>query len=196
MKYIIDFSLNEDAFCRFYRIMRKQKNPAAKCYPQWELNPGPLTFMPCMLLSELIPYGSLWGIMSYYKYKSIDFFAIATIKNWDYSANRPSQSPITRKRDKLSLSNLIQKWSPSSPWNFFISRGRAREIIHPPWTHFLNNVTVLWLKDNLFLAPSLVRSHSVFWVFLCFDNTLNPLTLNFSIMSFENSHHITKLLSF
>ena len=28
----------------------------AKCYLQWELNPGPLTFVPCMLLSEVIPH--------------------------------------------------------------------------------------------------------------------------------------------
>ena len=42
----------------FYRITRKQKkkHPAAKCYPQWVLNPGRLTLMPCMLLSELIPH--------------------------------------------------------------------------------------------------------------------------------------------
>ena len=38
-----------------YRIKRK-KIPVAKCYPQWKLNPGPLTSRPCMLLSELIPH--------------------------------------------------------------------------------------------------------------------------------------------
>ena len=45
------------------------KNPAAKCYSQWELNPGSLTFMSCMLLSELIPYllGSIHlGVIFYY----------------------------------------------------------------------------------------------------------------------------------
>ena len=30
--------------------------PAVKCYPQWELNPGPPTFMLYMLLSELVSY--------------------------------------------------------------------------------------------------------------------------------------------
>ena len=35
---------------------REKKNSEAKCYPQWELSPGPLTSMPCMLLSEQIPY--------------------------------------------------------------------------------------------------------------------------------------------
>ena len=33
---------------------KAKKNPAAKCYPQWEVNPGPLILLPCMLLSELI----------------------------------------------------------------------------------------------------------------------------------------------
>ena len=40
----------------FYRIKTKQReNPVAKCYPQWELNSGSQTLMPCMLISELIP---------------------------------------------------------------------------------------------------------------------------------------------
>ena len=53
----IEFSLNGDAFCRFYKITRKQKkNPATKCYPYRELTPGPLTLLSCMLLSELIRY--------------------------------------------------------------------------------------------------------------------------------------------
>ena len=51
-----EFSLNGDAFCRFDRITRKQKSPAAKCYPQYKLNAGSLTLILCMLLSELIPY--------------------------------------------------------------------------------------------------------------------------------------------
>ena len=33
-----------------------KKYPAAKYYLQWELNPGPHTFMASNLLSELIPY--------------------------------------------------------------------------------------------------------------------------------------------
>ena len=50
------FSLNGDGFCRFYRIIRKQrKNPVAKYYLQWCLNPVPLPFQPCILLAELIP---------------------------------------------------------------------------------------------------------------------------------------------
>ena len=52
----IDVFLNGDALCRILQNHEKtKKNPVAKCYPQWELNPGPLTFMLCML-SELIPY--------------------------------------------------------------------------------------------------------------------------------------------
>ena len=51
----IEFSLNRDAFCRFYRITRKEKNPVAKCYPHREVNSGPLTVLPCMLIFELIP---------------------------------------------------------------------------------------------------------------------------------------------
>ena len=33
---------------------KKKKTPAPKCYPQWVLNPGPLTLLLCMLLSEPI----------------------------------------------------------------------------------------------------------------------------------------------
>ena len=32
-----------------------KKKSVAKCYVHWEVNPGPLTLVPCMLLSELIP---------------------------------------------------------------------------------------------------------------------------------------------
>ena len=53
---IIQFSLNGDAFCRILQNHKKTKNLVAKCYSQWELNPEPLTLMPCTLLSELIPY--------------------------------------------------------------------------------------------------------------------------------------------
>ena len=45
-------------FCIFYRITKELKNPGAKWYINWEVNPGtdfPLTFMSCMLLSQLIP---------------------------------------------------------------------------------------------------------------------------------------------
>ena len=45
--------MNEDAFCGILQNHEK-KNPVAKCYPQWVLNSGPLTFMLCMLLSEVI----------------------------------------------------------------------------------------------------------------------------------------------
>ena len=38
------------------KSQENKKNPAAKCYPWWELNPGPPTFMPCMVLFELIPH--------------------------------------------------------------------------------------------------------------------------------------------
>ena len=31
-----------------------KKNPLAKCYPYWELNPGSLTLLPNIPLSELI----------------------------------------------------------------------------------------------------------------------------------------------
>ena len=46
------FSVIGVRFCRFYRITRELKNPGAKCYPHWEVNPGtdfPMTFMSCML---------------------------------------------------------------------------------------------------------------------------------------------------
>ena len=33
-----------------------KKNSTAKCHHHWEVNPGPLTLLPYMLLSELIPY--------------------------------------------------------------------------------------------------------------------------------------------
>ena len=40
-------NLNDDIFsrfCRFYRIMRKQKSPMAKYYPKWDLIPGTFDF--------------------------------------------------------------------------------------------------------------------------------------------------------
>ena len=43
---VIKFSLNEDIFCRFYRITRNQNNRGAKHYLLW----GWMPFQPCMLL--------------------------------------------------------------------------------------------------------------------------------------------------
>ena len=36
----------------------QEETPVAKCYPPppWELNSGSLTFMSCLILSELISY--------------------------------------------------------------------------------------------------------------------------------------------
>ena len=43
---LIEFSLNRDAFCRFYRITKISniKYPLAKYYHQWILNPGTSDF--------------------------------------------------------------------------------------------------------------------------------------------------------
>ena len=42
-----EFFPNGDTFCRILQNQEKIKNnPAAKCDPKWELNPGPLTFIP------------------------------------------------------------------------------------------------------------------------------------------------------
>ena len=52
---LIEFSLGGDAILQNHQKTKKKKS-SSKMLPQWELNPRPLTFMPCMLLSELIPY--------------------------------------------------------------------------------------------------------------------------------------------
>ena len=52
-----EYSVISIRFYRFYRITRELKNPVAKCYPHWRVNPitdFPLPFMFCMLPSELI----------------------------------------------------------------------------------------------------------------------------------------------
>ena len=49
---VMSFLFLEMHSVKFYRITRNKNNPVAKCYPQWELNPGPLPFMRCMLLIQ------------------------------------------------------------------------------------------------------------------------------------------------
>ena len=56
----------------------RKKNLAAKCYPQLELNQGPLTFMPCMLLFELIPYFIL--VQESIEHDYTRFYHLFTIK--------------------------------------------------------------------------------------------------------------------
>ena len=38
--------------------IHENKNSVAKCCQPWEMNQGPLTLMPCMLLSGLLNYVS------------------------------------------------------------------------------------------------------------------------------------------
>ena len=44
-----------------------KENPVAKCYPNMEVNPGPLTLLSCIRLSELNPLfaGSLRPLEPY-----------------------------------------------------------------------------------------------------------------------------------
>ena len=51
--FTIKFSLNGGAFCRNLQNHETTKKSSSKMLPQWKTNPGPLTFMPHMLLSEL-----------------------------------------------------------------------------------------------------------------------------------------------
>ena len=52
--WVLKWRSNGDAFYRILQIHKKKSS--CKMLPQWEFNPGPLMFMPCILLSELIPY--------------------------------------------------------------------------------------------------------------------------------------------
>ena len=56
-----------------------KKNPVAKCYPYWEVNLGPLTLLPCMLLSELIPLSQTF--VSLYIHALL-IFAIRHVKEY------------------------------------------------------------------------------------------------------------------
>ena len=54
-KILSKFSPNGDVFCRYYRIMRKQKIQQQNVTPIGNWTQVHLTFMCCMLLAELIP---------------------------------------------------------------------------------------------------------------------------------------------
>ena len=57
LKLLIEFFLNRDAFCRFYRITRKQKKKKKsrrKWYPNGRWTQGLWLYYPALLLSELI----------------------------------------------------------------------------------------------------------------------------------------------
>ena len=52
---LIEFSLNGDIFCRFYRITRKQKKPSSKYYLQWGWNPDTFAILAMYATPKLVP---------------------------------------------------------------------------------------------------------------------------------------------
>ena len=122
-----EFFLNGDAFCRICKIMRK--NPAAKCYPKWELNPA------ICLQNDI---AEIYFIMDRAELR-FSFYSVSTDDS-DFPKESKLKSWKWQKLHSLCNTEIfIHKNTRQGILGYFVKSSRKQHEVHVRQSNFSQN---------------------------------------------------------